>query len=446
MKCKSQKGKGSTFYFTVKFSIPISHTRPQPHTPQNETGHDPFFRTNGYENTSLTTQDHAAQVDNNGNKDNRFHSSPLAHSKKHSQTSTNDPSTTVEMLHDVLMTKAASMQLKPPPIRNPSPNTSTIAITQAAIKSDVLKIAVSAAAPLSSMSSSPKPKPKLQLLPKQQLIPPAPVTTMATAVAEPSPAMDEPKENLMRRSISSSSSFTARRELRIPTIGAGPGLNSDSSVVILPPRTPTRLFPLRTMIVSQWEHSRESMEKHVTSILSSISESTSKDFYIDTLTNQIEAAEWLADPHTPSYDYIMINLPSEQQILTLTRAICGSLRQQEANVLVVTTPMQRSAITESAKGREEEVIPNTCGFVFKPLKRTKLRWYFGVRQKSPDQQRFDTLSSNVSTPDTPYRRAATQKEIFRRMAEDVGGKGFRVLLVEGKLFISIIQKKGECLL
>ncbi|KAI8885290.1 hypothetical protein K501DRAFT_284371 [Backusella circina FSU 941] len=435
MKCKSQKGKGSTFYFTVKFSIPTSHTRPQPHTPQNETGHDPFFRTNGYENKSLTTQDHAASTENNGNnKDSRFHSSPLAHSKKHSQTCTNDPSTTVEMLHDVLMTKAASMQLKPPPIRKQISNSSTTtAITQAAIKSDVLKIPVPPPAGSLSSISPPPSKPKLQLLPKQQLIPPAPVTTMTTAVAEPSPAIDGPKENLMRRSISSSSSSTTRRELRIPTIGAGPGLNADNGVVILPPRTPTRLFPLRTMIVSQWEHSRESMEKHVTSILGSISESTSKDFYIDTLTNQIEAAEWLADPHTPSYDYIMINLPSEQQILTLTRAICGSLRQQEANVLVVTTPMQRSAITESAKGREEEVIPKTCGFVFKPLKRTKLRWYFGVRQKSPDQHKYDALSSNVSTPDTPYRRAATQKEIFRRMAADVGGKGFRVLLVEDNL-------------
>jgi hypothetical protein len=130
-------------------------------------------------------------------------------------------------------------------------------------------------------------------------------------------------------------------------------------------------------------------------------------------------------------------LPSDQQILSLTRAICGSLQQQKASVLVVTTPMQRSLITEGAKGREDQVIPQTCGFVFKPLKRTKLRWYFGVRQQNENKlnnsNNTNLSQSTSSTPDTPYRRAATQKEIFRKMEADVGGRGFRVLLVEDNL-------------
>ncbi|KAI7896111.1 succinate dehydrogenase iron-sulfur subunit, partial [Mucor mucedo] len=372
MKCKSQKGKGSTFYFTVKFGIPTAATKPLPQTPQNDSNNDPFFRSNGYGNNN-TAQ---AIVEGKQEKD----TTPLPFVNSNHQKFIPSPSTSekllasteekrAESIQDVLMTKAASMQLKPPPIRNPTP--SAIA-------------AVAAAATAATISG---------------------------------------------RSL----------EPRIPTIGTGPGLSSSPhGAVILPPRTPTRSAPLRALIVSQWEHSRESMVKHVNTVISSNPTSLSPSHYqVDTLTNQLEATEWLTDPHTPAYDYIMINLPSEQQILSLTQAICGSMQQQKASVLVVTTPMQRSLITESAKGREDQVIPHTCGFVFKPLKRTKLRWYFGVRQqfeiKVNSNGSIAQGSSAVSTPDTPYRRAATQKEIFRKMEADVGGKGFRVLLVEDNL-------------
>ncbi|KAG1244704.1 hypothetical protein G6F68_015346 [Rhizopus microsporus] len=119
------------------------------------------------------------------------------------------------------------------------------------------------------------------------------------------------------------------------------------------------------------------MVKHVHSILNGLMTQTDGNhFQIDTATSQMEATEKVVDPYAPPYDYIMINLSSEQHVLLLTKSICGSLQQQQASVLVVTTPMQRSLITESAKGREDEVLPKTCGFVFKPLKRTKLRWYF----------------------------------------------------------------------
>ncbi|KAI9484104.1 MAG: succinate dehydrogenase iron-sulfur subunit, partial [Benjaminiella poitrasii] len=390
MKCRSQKGKGSTFYFTVKFGIPTSQTRPLPQTPQNETSHDPFFRTHGYENNSLTSSSQARSIPINNNNNNQSKSQQqqlLPPSTSSSSSSSQVTASPAEILQDVLMTKAASMQLKPPPIRN--------------------------------------------------------TTTTSHLIS--------PTESVTSISLNTTTTI---------------GNPSFSTGHILPPRTPTRAKPLRALVVSQWKYSRESMEKHVKSILSRIvisqdendpSEATAY-YKIDTMTNQIEATERLTDPHLPAYDYIMINLASEPQILTLTRAICGSLHHQAAHVLVVTTPMQRSSITEMAKGREEQLTPQKCVFVFKPLKRTKLRWYFGVRQQQQQQQvesatmttayrmeegQADTVASMttdaamvasaVSTPDTPYRRAATQKEIFRRMANDVGGKGYRVLLVEDNL-------------
>jgi hypothetical protein len=379
MKCRSEKGKGSTFYFTVKFSIPTSHTRPLPQTPQNDSNNDPFFRSNGYGNNT-TAQAIVEALDNqnpsplpfvNKNLPPSVDNIPTAPSPPQQQQQQQETTSPADILQDVLMTKAASMQLKPPPIRN-HPTTAAVAAVAAA----------------------------------------------ATSMLQPQVISEH---------------IHKPNEPRIPTIGTGPGLTNspNGGVVILPPRTPTRMSPLRALIVAQWPHSRESMEKHVRSILGSLQTSPENHFQVDTLTNQLEATEWLTDPHTPAYDYIMINLPSEQQILSLTRAICGSFQQQRASVLVVTTPMQRSLITEGAKGREDQVIPRSCGFVFKPLKRSKLRWYFGVRHAESKQHGLQS-STAVSTPDTPYKRAATQKEVFRKMEADVGGKGFRVLLVEGK--------------
>jgi hypothetical protein len=380
MKCRSEKGKGSTFYFTVKFGIPTSQTKPLPQTPQNDSNNDPFFRSNGYGNNTtaqaivetLETQNPSPLPFVNKNLPSSTDNIPLSQQQQQQQ-QTDSSTSPADILQDVLMTKAASMQLKPPPIRN------------------------------------------------------HPTTAAAVAVAAAT--------SLLARQVVSEH-MTKPNEPRIPTIGTGPGLTNspNGGVVILPPRTPTRMSPLRALIVAQWPHSRESMEKHVRSILGNLQTSPDNHFQVDTLTNQLEATECLTDPYTPAYDYIMINLPSEQQILSLTRAICGSLQQQQASVLVVTTPMQRSLITEGAKGREDQVIPRSCGFVFKPLKRSKLRWYFGVRHTESKQHELQS-STAVSTPDTPYKRAATQKEVFRKMEADVGGKGFRVLLVEGKINI-----------
>lgn len=357
MNCKSEKGKGSVFYFTVKFGIPTILTKAQPHTPKSETNHDPFFRTHGYSNAAMLKQQKeegdtpVTFMKRNSSEEGqpRFSPSPMAHSIKHSQLTESNPA---DILQDVLMSKTASMQLKPPPIRNPD-----------AISKPISEATVKASPPLSKYTS----------------------------------------------------------ELH-------PTSHSLSPVLILPPRTPTCASPLRALIVSQWKLSRESMVKHVQAILSGLM-TDGNHFLIETATSQLEATEIIVDPHAPPYDYIMINLSSEQHILLLTKAICSSLQQKRSNVLVVTTPMQRSTITDIAKKSKEDMLPKMCGFVFKPLKRTKLRWYFGMRQEKSDKSQ----TNNLATPDTPYNRAATQKEVFKRMEADVGSKGFKVLLVEDNL-------------
>ncbi|KAI8379499.1 uncharacterized protein BYT42DRAFT_514840 [Radiomyces spectabilis] len=356
MSCKSEKGKGSTFYFTAKFGIPTGEMQPRPHTPQHETSNDPFFRTNNaYAITHDASPVHPLSQEKSDSTN--LTASPLAHSLKHSQA--NGAPNSVELLHDALMNKAASMRLVVPPARN------------------------------------------------GKLSPPV-------------------AEKAKQRS----------QETKNGSLGNGEALSSKpwpngsliSPNMMLPPRTPLDGRTSRVLLVSEWPHARETLAKHIRSLLGNMT-TVSGRYHLDVMTNHLETIQFLVDPHTAAFDYIVINLSSEQHILTLTRSICSSFSQQEANVVIVTTPMQRSMIVEKCKALGDGTMPQNCAFVFKPIKRSKINWFFGIRHGQSGKDHQET----TAPPDAPQRRAATQKEIFRKMEADVGGRGFRVLLVEDNL-------------
>lgn len=373
MKCKSKKGKGSTFSFTAKFGIPPPFTRPRPQTPQNETTNNPFFR------TSLCTMSHETSPANaspasTSSEFSTLVPSPLAHSKKHAQTA--DIPCSLELLQDALADKAASMRLVPPPSRT--------AKTQAPVKD----------------SNKPDTSSK-----KVELA--VPVITEGGTETK--------------------AAKTIAGGIRTPS--SRTNLLSPNASVILPPRTPTRGSPLRVLLVSEWNHSRDTIAKHLRSILSSFSH---YDYLLNIASDHIEAMQVLAQPEDTAYEYILINLSSTQHVLAITRLIRGRLQHQDTNVLIITTPMQRSMIMENAKDEEQKSIPQNCGFVFKPVKRSKLNWYFGIGQGGAESDSGSGNNSSViAAPDSSRQRVAIQKEVFRKMEADVGGKGFRVLLVEG---------------
>ncbi|KAI9479525.1 hypothetical protein BDB00DRAFT_858694 [Zychaea mexicana] len=403
MQCKSKKGEGSTFFFTVKFSIPPPQTRPRPQTPQNETNSNPFFR------TSVCSVSHAASPvqptpasntvssSSSSSASSVFVPSPLAHSKKHSQSV--DLPSSMELLQDALLNKAASMRLMPPPARNGGGSGSGSG-----------SISVSGRSPLSNDSTIT-----------------TATATVPTKAAAAAASGERPSSSL-------------RPPVAIPHVG----LLSPNAGVILPPRTPSRGSPLRILAVSDWHHARNTIVKHLRAILGGISQH--QDYELSIATNHIEAVQLLAYPQAAAYDYIVINLALDQQVLDITRVVTGALQHQDANVLVITTPMQRSQIMDSAKGRETELLPANCSFVFKPIKRSKLNWYFGLRhqQEDPGDQDHPSGASTPSAkaaaaavaagaPESSRQRVATQKEVFRRMEADVGGKGFQVMLVEDNL-------------
>ncbi|KAJ2963624.1 hypothetical protein NQZ79_g1403 [Umbelopsis isabellina] len=105
--CSSRKGEGSTFYFTVKFTIPSNTTEPRPQTPQEETIKSPFFRSSAFSVNAQSGGSHQAfhQPNASFEKPSTFGtSSPLEHSIKHSQL---DGLTSASRLQEALLYKNA---------------------------------------------------------------------------------------------------------------------------------------------------------------------------------------------------------------------------------------------------------------------------------------------------------------------------------------------------
>ncbi|KAI8070952.1 hypothetical protein BC940DRAFT_294837 [Gongronella butleri] len=425
MNCSSKKGHGSVFTFTAKFEIPEAYTQPLPQTPQNEPA-DPFFRTDAY----TVVHDSAFLISKDSNSSDGFNSSPIAHSKKHSQAADLDVTDGgYATYHQMLFGAAKEMRLRSPPVRRPSSDVGS-PLSNATSAAD-LAASTSSLGPTPSTSSSysgvgaaiaPEGANEANVSPSKlspvKLSPPLP-----TAMSSSPPSSNA---SLIASTPPCSKSSPSFAGLAATSAALSPDLLSPNTTVILPPRTPTTTHPLHILNVCQWDHSRETMEQHVRTIIDNLT-LTEKCYTLASVTSAGDALAILQDTTRPPFDYVLINLQSDQQIMLLTAEICRA-RHAAARVLVVTTPMQRSQIMDSAARHATRILPSNCGFIFKPLKRSKLHWYFGVRDK------MLALGHDLSSaPEASYRSASTQKEIFRKMESDVGGRGFRILLVEDNL-------------
>lgn len=174
---------------------------------------------------------------------------------------------------------------------------------------------------------------------------------------------------------------------------------------------------MRVLVTSEWPHSRSATVNYIRSLLRH-----HPDAYIDATASHTEAELRLISRNSQPYDFIFIDLTSQPQVLSLVLLIRRSPLHVNAMTIIITTPIQRYGIVEGAQGE----LPNKCEFVFKPLKRSKLESFFDGKPHQPNSHPRRMASAQQAV--------ASQREVFMKMAKDVGGKGYRVLLVEGKGF------------
>jgi hypothetical protein len=214
--------------------------------------------------------------------------------------------------------------------------------------------------------------------------------------------------------------------------------------------TPAAPIPARALIVSEWTYSRDVAIKHIETLLAEHYKDIEQ---MDVCHSHVEALQILTNPDKLSYSWIVINLSMQQHILPLIRHIATSPNHKDAITIVLTTHMQRSTIFDGASDEQDRSLFDNCEFVFKPLKRSKIQQLFPSCASPSSSSGDHSLGSNATVGRKRSLRSrhlppaqqlvAGQQEVFQRMMAEVGNRGHRVLLVEGKASKKKKEKKEE---
>jgi CheY-like chemotaxis protein len=320
MSCKSQKGVGSTFYFSAKFNVPPESTTPRPQTPTTEVSNSPFFRYS------------RASVESSSTYGDNPPSSTSTASSILSGCSLNDPG------NNSNNNSSGTYSFLP----KDSSHTSTVSIQDNSGE-------------------------------------------MAHGTVSPP---------------SSSRPITPNSRPNTPSLKAREKKQIDLS------------RPACVLIVAQLPRSRETLVHYVRSILPKEPEPV---LYIS--LDYQDANERLTQSDVKTYTHILINLVSQAEVISLAATIKNSPNLESTDTVILTTPIERAGIMEGAQGE----LPKRVDFIFKPPNRSKMEGLFDATT---------TVRENFLKRRNTHQIVASQKEIFKRMADDVGGRGLRVLLVE----------------
>ncbi|CAG8537246.1 9659_t:CDS:10 [Paraglomus occultum] len=212
--------------------------------------------------------------------------------------------------------------------------------------------------------------------------------------------------------------------------------NNATTLKALPPRliVPTQSSePPRNIcvfVVADLLYSRETIEYYVRSVLKKNASSE-----IDVFTTFAEANRILASPNIKRYTHILISLSSQAQIITLASIVKNSPNISSADCIIFTSPFQRIGILEGADKGE---LPNRVDFIYKPVNKSKMACLFNSSA---------ALRNNSMKRRNTNRIVTSHKELFKSMIDDVGGKGYKILLAEDdpvnqRVMIKYLKKVG----
>ncbi|KAL1917948.1 uncharacterized protein VTP21DRAFT_3782 [Calcarisporiella thermophila] len=373
MGCESKKGEGSKFYFTVKFGIPPPHTEPKPHTPVSETLKSPFFRTVQAETSLDPRTPLHAPLD--GNYFGQAMDIPPAVPS----------STTVNMMlrpeieAKLRLVSQQRWTTQGQPLEHTN-DEQTKSLPES--PDDHHKLADNFAE--DSDVGSPTPTEKANPMKYFGMIPAQKSEVSAPVESHPLPA--------------------PAKQAEISAEDMAKEVDMES---FIPPGVEAR-----TLVVVEWPYACECAVHHLYGILPSLRFDIAKDY--DDACERVKSA-------TVPYFCVLINLSSSKQVLSLANLLKHTPLHAAALLLILTTPTQRSGILE---GINE--LPTRCEFVFKPLKRSKLASALELGLKRSLNCGPKSYRGHLAT----QQLLASQKNLFTRMEQSIGGKGYHVLLVE----------------
>lgn len=191
---------------------------------------------------------------------------------------------------------------------------------------------------------------------------------------------------------------------------ARPVLSTHNSTGSMSGSVATRTYTI--LIVSQMHFGRIAIQHHINLILPK------------SATNKIVVAESIESASiqldVTDFTHVVVNFHEDDKVVRLLSKIKSARRQCSTTVLVLATPVQRSAICSTADYNTFEDLD--LKYVFKPLKPSRFSAAFDPGRESRESTDLRRKSAQLQVDQ--------QKFVFNESRRDLGGRGLRVLLVE----------------
>ncbi|KAL2021132.1 hypothetical protein VTK56DRAFT_7438 [Thermocarpiscus australiensis] len=199
--------------------------------------------------------------------------------------------------------------------------------------------------------------------------------------------------------------------------GTAPAIGKENSAGATAPMPPPPMYSI--LIICPQTHSREATTKHIEMTLP-------KDIphQITALASVQEAQEFIGGEESVRFTHIVVNLPSPEEIISLMDKIMNSSVLGRTTILILSDSVQRQAVSKLVAGTKHEAIlsEDRVTYIYKPVKPSRFAVIF-----DPAKERDLSIDHNRSTA---QRLVEDQRQSYVDMEKRMGGKGYKVLLVE----------------
>ncbi|KAF1930315.1 uncharacterized protein M421DRAFT_3392 [Didymella exigua CBS 183.55] len=184
--------------------------------------------------------------------------------------------------------------------------------------------------------------------------------------------------------------------------------------------SPLALPPMYSiLVVCPLVHSREATIRHIKNTLPQ-----GIPHQITSEESLISAQRMLGGDNPVIFTHVVLVLHDTAEVHAIVDQIFSSVHYGTTSVVVVSDPSQKKELMKNASVYDYEQLAadRRLQFIYRPLKPSKFAVIF-----DPDKQRESSTDRNQ---DTAQQVVVSQKLVFEELKRRLGGKGHKVLLVE----------------